>query len=241
MLWRGKHDRAFTTEPQANVGGRRMFWPRGKVLGGSSSLNAMIYIRGHRSNYDEWRDLGNPGWGWDDVLPYFKQTENWRGAPSALHGTSGPLDVTDLDMQPAAAAWIDASVEQLRVPRNDDFNGAEQEGAGRYQFTVRDGRRWSAADAFLGPARARPNLTIQTHATALGLVVKAGRVTGVRYRVGREERIASAAKEVVLAGGSIGSPHLLLLSGIGPAEHLRAVGVPVVHDLPGVGENRRIT
>jgi choline dehydrogenase-like flavoprotein len=238
MLWRGKHDWGFRTEPQAGVGGRRMFWPRGKVLGGSSSLNAMIYIRGHRSNYDGWRDEGNPGWGYDDVLPIFKRSEGWRGAPSPFHGTDGPLDVRAVGpIAPAAEAFIDAAAERGGVARNDDFNGAEQEGVGHYQYTVRDGRRWSAADAFLHPARARANLTIATGAHALGLVVQGGRATGVRYVVGGQEKVAEAAREVILAGGAIGSPELLLRSGIGPAEHLRSVGVPVVHDLPGVGEN----
>ncbi|HKE14989.1 MAG TPA: GMC family oxidoreductase N-terminal domain-containing protein [Kofleriaceae bacterium] len=238
MLWRGKHDWAFRTEPQAAVGGRSMFWPRGRVLGGSSSLNAMIYIRGHRSNYDGWRDRGNPGWGYDDVLPAFKRSENWCGAPSPFHGTGGPLDVrAAATCAPAAAAFIEAACDRCGVARNDDFNGAEQEGAGIYQFTVRGGRRWSAADAFLHPARARTNLEVVTGAHALGLLVRGGRVEGVRYAVGVEERRATASREVILAAGAIGSPHLLLLSGIGPADHLKAMGVDVVHDLPGVGAN----
>ena len=236
MLWRGKHDWAFRTEPQPEVGGRRMFWPRGKVLGGSSSLNAMIYIRGHRSNYDGWRDAGNPGWGYEDVLPYFKRAENWCLAPSPFHGSGGPLDVREVGpCAPSADAFIDAAVEKLGVRRNDDFNGAEQEGAGHYQYTVRGGRRWSAADAYLRPAR--PNLEIRTGAQTLGMVIKSGRVEGVRYLDGNQERVATASKEVILAGGSIGSPHLLLLSGIGPADHLRAMGIKVAHELPGVGEN----
>jgi choline dehydrogenase len=238
MLWRGKHDWAFRTEPQAEVGGRRMFWPRGRVLGGSSSLNAMIYIRGHRSNYDDWRDRGNPGWGYDDVLPYFKRSENWCGTPSPYHGSGGPLDVRHTGTcAPAADAFVDAAREVCHVPRNDDFNGEDQEGAGYYQYTVRNGRRWSAADAFLHPSRERRNLEIQTGALVLGLVVKSGRVEGVRYAVGREEKLATAGKEIILAAGAVGSPHLLQLSGIGPADHLRSIGVDVVHDLPGVGAN----
>ena len=238
MLWRGKHDWAFRTEPQAEVGGRRMFWPRGKVLGGSSSLNAMIYIRGHRSNYDQWRDVGNPGWGYDQVLPYFKRSENWCGEPSPYHGVGGPLDVrATASCAPSADAFVASACERCGVPRNDDFNGDDQEGAGLYQFTVRRGRRWSAADAFLHPARARANLDIETGAHALGLVVRSGRVEGVRYASGKQERTATASKEVILAAGAVGSPHLLQLSGIGPAEHLRSIGIEVVHDLPGVGEN----
>src|SRR5215470_7140721 len=218
MLWRGKHDWAFRTEPQERVQGRRMFWPRGKVLGGSSSLNAMIYVRGHRSNYDDWRDQGCAGWGYRDVLPAFLRSENWCGPPSEYHGAGGPLDVRDIDgCAPASEAFIEAAVERCRVARNDDFNGAEQEGAGHYQYTVRNGRRWSAADAFLHPARARKNLEVTTGATATGLVVKSGRVEGVRYVAGKREEVATASKEVILAGGAIGSPHLLLLSGIGPA------------------------
>jgi choline dehydrogenase len=237
MLWRGKHDWAFSTEPQHGVDGRRMFWPRGKVLGGSSSLNAVIYIRGHRSNYDGWRDLGNPGWGYDDVLPYFKRSENWCGAASPYHGTGGPLDVRGIDeCPPVAEAFVEAAAER-GFARNDDFNGAEQEGVGRYQYTVRGGRRWSAADAFLRPAIARPNLEVVTGATAVGLAVAGDSVEGVRYRVGAEERLARAGKEGILAAGAIGSPQLLLLSGIGPADHLKKVGVKVAHDLPGVGKN----
>jgi choline dehydrogenase-like flavoprotein len=238
MLWRTKHDWAYRTEPQSAVNGRRMFWPRGKVLGGSSSLNAMIYVRGHRSNYDEWRDLGNAGWGYDDVLPYFKRSENWCGPASEFHGTGGPLDVRGVEPHaPAAEAFIEAAQEVCDVARNDDFNGASQEGAGHYQYTVRNGRRWSAADAFLHPARARKNLEVKTGATAVGLVVKNGRVEGVRYVVGRNELVARAEREVVLAGGAVGSPHLLLLSGIGPADSLRKHGIPIVQDLPGVGSN----
>jgi len=238
MLWRGKHDWAFQTEPQPDVLGRRMFWPRGKVIGGSSSLNAMIYIRGHRSNYDGWRDLGNAGWGYDDVLPLFKRSENWCGAASPYHGQGGPLDVCDVGpCAPACDSFVAAAVDRLGIKRNDDFNGAEQEGVGRYQYTVRNGRRWSAADAFLHPARSRPNLEVVSDAHVVGLVVKSGRVEGVRYVVGKTEKVATAAKEVVLSGGAIGSPHVLLHSGIGPADHLKSVGIPVVHDLPGVGEN----
>jgi choline dehydrogenase len=238
MLWRSKHDWNFQTEAQAGVDGRRMHWPRGKVLGGSSSLNAMIYIRGHRSNYDEWRDLGNPGWGYDDVLPYFKRSENWRGPDSPFHGRGGPLEVGDAGQRaPAAEAFIDSAREVCGVARNDDFNGADQEGAGHYQYTVRDRRRWSAADAFLHPARTRPNLEVVTDAIVLGLVVKSGRAVGVRYRAGDKEQVVSAGSEVILAAGAIGSPHLLLLSGIGPADALRKKGISVVHELPGVGQN----
>jgi choline dehydrogenase len=237
-LWRSKHDWALQTEPQHEADGRRMFWPRGKVLGGSSSLNAMIYIRGHRSNYDEWRDQGNPGWGYDQLLPYFRRSENWRGAPSPYHGRGGPLDVADgRSNPPAIEAFIAAAGARCGTARNDDFNGAEQEGVGRYQYNWRSGRRWSGADAFLHPARGRANLQVVTGATAVGVVIERGRARGVRYRIGATEHVAVAEREVILAAGAIGSPHLLLLSGIGPADHLRAHGVPVVHALPGVGGN----
>lgn len=240
LLWRGKHDWAFRTEPQSASAGRRMFWPRGKVLGGSSSLNAMVYIRGHRSNYDEWRDLGNPGWGYDDVLPHFKRSENWRGPPSEYHGTGGPLDVGDAgERAPSACAFVEAASEVCKVAKSDDFNGAEQEGVGPYQYNVRGGRRWSAADAFLHPARARKNLEVVTNATAVGLVIEKGRARGVRYVVAgeKEPRTLHADREVLLAGGSIGSPQLLLLSGIGPSKELGALGIDVVHHAPGVGKN----
>jgi choline dehydrogenase len=240
MLWRGKHDWHFRTEPQADSAGRRMYWPRGKVLGGSSSLNAMIYIRGHRSNYDDWRAAGNDGWGYEDVLPLFKRSENWCGPPSDLHGTGGEMDVrTGGEHAPAADAFIDAARSVCGVARNDDFNGAEQEGAGHYQYTVRNGRRWSACDAFLRPALERKNLEVVTNATVIGLVVEKGRVLGVRYVVSGDKtvRTANASREVILSGGSIGSPHILMLSGIGPAAHLKEKGVAVVHDLPGVGAN----
>jgi len=238
FLWHTQRDWGFRTEPQPEVGGRRMFWPRGKMLGGSTSINTLIYIRGHRSSYDGWRDQGNPGWGYDDILPLFKRSENWGGPPSPFHGQEGPLHVRDLDTRSLACeAFVEAAVERCGVARNDDLNSPEPEGVGRYQLTIRNGRRVSAADAFLHPAHARPNLEVQTGAHALGLVVERGRVVGVRYRVGRQERTARAEQEVILAAGAIGSPHLLLLSGIGPAEQLRRLGVPVVLDLPGVGEN----
>jgi choline dehydrogenase-like flavoprotein len=237
LLWRSKHDWAFATEPQAHAHERKMFWPRGKVLGGSSSLNAMIYIRGHRSNYDDWRDLGCAGWGWDDVLPFFKKSEGWKGAASELHGTDGPMDVASAGPKaPAAEAFVEAACEVCKVRRTDDFNGPEQEGAGGYHYTVRDGRRWSAADAFLHPARSRKNLEVVTGAHVSGVVVETGRAKGVRYTHRGKECMAHASREVILAAGAIGSPHILLLSGIGPASELEKHG-KVVHDLPGVGKN----
>jgi choline dehydrogenase len=236
-LWRSKHDWAFATEPQPQVDGRRMFWPRGKVLGGSGSLNASLYVRGHRDDYDGWRDAGNPGWGWSDVLPYFVRAEDQQRGRSAAHGVGGPLRVED---QPASctasSAFVAALAARCGVPVVDDFNSGDSEGAGHYQVTCRGGQRWSTARGYLEPARARPNLTVVTGAHVLGVTTAGTRVTGVRYRVGSRDETAATA-EVVLCGGAIGSPQLLMLSGIGPAAHLRAHGIPVVVDLPGVGQN----
>jgi len=238
MLWRTKLDWEFYTEPQAHVDGRRMYWPRGKVLGGTSCLNAMVYIRGHRDNYDGWRDLGNPGWGFSDVLPYFKRSEdNARGA-SESHGAGGLLCVSDQEgVNAASDAFVEATAKRCGVRVTDDFNGPEQDGAGRYQVTTRSRRRASTATEFLDPVSGRPNLEIVTGALVSGIVIEGGRARGVRclFR-GREEKLL-ADKEVIVCGGAVGSPHLLLLSGIGPADDLRAVGVPPVHDLPGVGKN----
>jgi choline dehydrogenase-like flavoprotein len=237
LLWRTRYDWTYFTTPQPGLDGRRMHWPRGKVLGGSSSINYMIYMRGHRDNYDQWRDLGNPGWGYEDVLPYFKRSENNGRGADAYHGAGGPLEVTDVVVSPMSDLLVEATEEALGVPSNRDFNGAEQLGAGRFQHTIRNGKRCSTAVAFLQPARSRPNLTVETGAHVEALMVDKGRVTGVRYRQGKQSRIASATREVVLSSGAIGSPELLLRSGIGPADELRAVGVRVVLDLPGVGKN----
>jgi choline dehydrogenase-like flavoprotein len=236
-LWRTKLDWNLTTAPQAACDNRRHYWPRGKLLGGTSCFNAMVYIRGHRDNYDGWRDLGNPGWGWDDVLPYFKRSEdNARGASDA-HGVGGPLHVSD---HPAPArgtsAFAEAVAARCKVPLIDDFNRGEHEGAGVFQFTMRAGLRASTAAAFLDPIRDRANLTVLTGMTAIELVLDGDRVTGVRCRAGAKDEVVEG-KEVILAGGAIGSPHLLLLSGIGPADELRAAGVTPKHELAGVGKN----
>ncbi|SEP15599.1 GMC family oxidoreductase [Trujillonella endophytica] len=235
-VWRTRRDWNYTTEPQPGLGGRRLFWPRGKLLGGSSSINAMIYIRGAAADYDEWAQLtGDPSWSFESVLPLFRRMEdNARGA-DRFHGTGGPLRVED---PRSPHVWSRAAVESAVAaghPRNSDFNGARQEGAGLYQLTQRRGRRWSAADAYLHPVVDRPNLTVVTGAPTTRVLVSGGRATGVEYRRGGRLHTAHAAAEVVLAGGAVNSPQLLLLSGIGPADHLREVGVDVVHDLPGVG------
>jgi choline dehydrogenase len=234
--WRTRLDWNYTTEPQPGLGGRKLFWPRGKLLGGSSSINAMIYIRGARADYDEWADLtGDKSWSYDHVLPLFRRTEdNARGA-DRFHGVGGPLRVEDLrSPHPWTRAVVQSAVA-AGYPRNDDFNGATQEGVGQYQVTQKRGRRWSSADAYLHPAERRPNLTVRTGALTTRVLVSGGRATGVEYRSGGRVHTVHATREVVLSGGAVNSPQLLMLSGIGPAEHLRSVGVDVVHDLPGVG------
>jgi choline dehydrogenase len=235
-LWRTRRDWNYTTEPQPGLGGRRLFWPRGKMLGGSSSFNAMIYIRGAAADYDEWAKLtGDPSWSYDHVLPLFKRMEdNARGADE-FHGVGGPLRVEDLRSPHRWSRAVVQAAVAAGYPRNDDFNGPKQEGVGFYQVTQKRGRRWSAADAYLKPALDRPNLTVLTGAQATRVLVEGGRATGVEYRRGGTLHTVRAAAEVVLSGGAINSPQLLLLSGIGPAGHLREVGVDVVHELPGVG------
>ncbi|MGY1690461.1 GMC family oxidoreductase [Geodermatophilus sp. SYSU D01105] len=234
--WRTRRDWNYTTEPQPGLDGRRLFWPRGRLVGGSSSINAMIYMRGAAADYDEWAELtGDPSWSYSHVLPLFRRMEdNARGA-DRFHGAGGPLRVEDpRSPHPWSRAAVQAAVA-AGYPRNDDFNGATQEGAGLYQLTQRRGRRWSAADAYLHPAAGRPNLTVRTGALTTRVLVSGGRATGVEYRSGGRTHTAHAAAEVVLAGGAVNSPQLLMLSGIGPGAHLREVGVDVVHDLPGVG------
>jgi choline dehydrogenase len=235
-LWYGKLCWNLRTVPQRHVDNREMYWPRGKVVGGSNSFNALVYIRGHRDNYDGWRDLGNAGWGYDDVLPYFKRSElNARGA-SEYHGADGLLPVDDPEATPIAKAFVDATAARCKVPVTDDFNGASQEGAGIYQVNVRDGHRASTATAFLDPIRSRDNLTVITDALATSLVIDGDRCTGVRIRVRGSEQVVEA-REVIVCGGAIGSPHLLMLSGIGPGDELKAVGVAPRHELAGVGKH----
>jgi len=237
QLWRRRFDWTFFTQPQEHMGGRRMHWPRGKVLGGTSSINYMIYMRGHRDNYDAWRDAGNAGWGYADVLPYFKRSENNSRGADEYHGTGGPLDVSDVVANPMSELLVQASAQALGVRENRDFNGAEQEGMGRHQATIRDGVRCSTSLGFLSPTHSRRNLTVHADSLVTSLVIEGGRAAGVRYRRGGRDDMARAGREVLLAAGAIGSPHLMLLSGIGPADDLRAAGVDVVADVPGVGKN----
>jgi choline dehydrogenase-like flavoprotein len=227
----------FRTEPEPHCEGRSLYVPRGKTLGGSSSMNAMLYVRGRPLDYDLWKAAGAHGWGWDDVLPYFLKAENNERGASEFHSVGGPLNVADQRSPRPLNGRFLAAAEAVGIPRIDDLNGPEQDGVTPFQVTQRGGRRWSAADAYLRPAMKRPNLEVVTRAQALGLEWQGGRVTGVRYRrrPGRRARVARAAREVILSAGAIGSPQLLLLSGIGPADELRQAGVEPRHDLPGVG------
>lgn len=227
---------AYETEPQAALNQRRMYWPRGKVLGGSSSINAMVYIRGQAEDYDRWAELGNTGWDFESVLPYFLRSQNQQRGPSGLHATGGPLSVQDLRfVNPLSRVFLEAA-QQLGYPLNDDFNGPEQAGFGIYQVTQRNGMRCSSATAFLRPAIGRPNLEVRTHTLAEKLIFEGTRATGVTLSSkGRKQDCYG--NEIVLSGGAINSPQLLMLSGVGPADHLRDTGIEVIHDLPGVGQN----
>ncbi|MBK1681395.1 GMC family oxidoreductase [Rhodocyclus tenuis] len=225
------------SEPEPGMAGRRIYWPRGRCLGGSSSINGLIYIRGQAADYEHWAALGNAGWGWHKVLPYFVRSEdNQRGA-SDYHGAGGPLAVSDIGAPHELMEAIIAGAESIGVARNDDFNGAQQEGVGYFQLTTRRGIRCSSATAYLRPARARRNLRVETDAQATRLLFSGARASGVEYRQRGKLRSATAAREVILAAGAVHSPQLLELSGIGDASRLAALDIPLVQHLPGVGEN----
>jgi len=227
----------FETAPQAAMNGRRMYQPRGRTLGGSSSVNAMIYMRGQPADYDLWRQLGNAGWSYADVLPYFKKAERNERIRDDFHGKDGPLNVAERPYtNPLSRVFVEAA-QQAGIPLNPDFNGAVQLGCGLFQVTQKNGERWSTASAYLRPASSRANLTIRTKAQVTRVLIERGRAVGVEYARDGWRHTVRATQEVVLAGGGINSPQLLLLSGVGPAEALEAVGVPVVLDLPGVGKN----
>ena len=236
-MFHERYNWRFYTEPEPGMNNRKVYWPRGRGLGGSSSINGLIFIRGQPQDYERWAAAGNRGWGWNDVLPYFMRSEaNQRGA-SALHGADGPLSASDIgETHPLVDAFI-AGAAELGIERNDDFNGLDQEGAGYYQLTTRNGWRCSAAVAYLNPARGRSNLKIETDAHVTRILFEGMRASGVAYRQGGVERTASATREVIASAGGLQSPHLLQLSGIGPAELLQAHSIPVVHDLAGVGAN----
>jgi choline dehydrogenase len=226
----------YTTEPDPGTNGREHVWPRGKVLGGSSSINGLLYIRGQRADYDGWRQLGCEGWSWDDVEPYFRRSQHQERGACEVHAVGGPLNVSDpTTSHPVSEAVIEAC-EALGLPRRDP-NGVDQEGVAWYQLTVKNGRRCSAAVAYLHPAMNRPNLRVETRAQATRILMEGRRAVGIEFVQNGVRRTARAAAEVILAGGAVNSPQLLQLSGIGPSELLRRHGIKVAADLPGVGEN----
>ncbi len=237
QLFKSPLDWAYFTDAEPHLGDRKLYWPRGKMLGGSSSINAMIYIRGNRADYDQWSSLGNEGWDYEAVLPYFIKAENQERGASEYHGVGGPLNVADLrSPNPMSQAFVDSAVDVGFNP-NPDFNGPNQEGCGLYQVTQKGGFRHSAATAYLKPVLDRPNLTVETNAQATRLLFDGTRAVGVEYQHNGELKQARAEREVILSGGAINSPQLLMLSGVGPAEHLREMGLEVVADVPGVGQN----
>ena len=225
----------YSTEPEPTMNNRTLIQPRGKVLGGSSSINGLLYIRGQAEDFDHWRQLGNAGWSFEDVLPYFRRAEDQERGADALHGAGGPLAVSNVsEPHPLCEAFI-AAAQQAGFPRNDDFNGPSQEGAGYFQLTARNGRRCSTAVGYLRAAKRRPNLKVVTDALASRIQFSGRRATGVEYRQGDATHVAHASGEVIVAGGAFNSPQLLQLSGLGPAALLRSQGIGVVADMPGVG------
>jgi len=238
-LFHTPRDWDYLTEPEPHTGNRARYWPRGKMLGGSSSMNAMMYVRGHASDYDQWRQLGNSGWGFDDVLPYFKRSEAFKGEGGDLlfHGTDGALHVaSQRSPSPLAEAFI-AAGQYLGLKRVDDINGSIQDGIGLTHVTQRDGRRWSAADAFLKPAMRRSNLAVETNCLVHRVIFDGKKATAVAYEQRGSIKQANVTKEIILCAGAIGSPQILMLSGVGPAGVLCEHGIEVTADLPGVGQN----
>ncbi|MBS0335381.1 MAG: choline dehydrogenase [Proteobacteria bacterium] len=227
----------FHTDPEPGTNNRKIYWPRGRGLGGCSSINGLIFVRGQHEDYDRWAAAGNRGWGWSDVMPYFLRSEdNSRGA-SEYHGAGGPVACTDIRHKHELIEAVLRGAAEIGIPRNDDFNGATQEGAGYYQLFTRNGMRSSSATGYLKPVRDRANLDVQTDAHAMAVIFEGTRAVGVRYRQGGVVKEARAGREVVLSAGALQSPQLLQLSGIGPGSLLQSHGIPVVRDLPGVGEN----
>ncbi|MDE3123143.1 MAG: GMC family oxidoreductase N-terminal domain-containing protein, partial [Paracoccaceae bacterium] len=230
-------DWMFKTAPEPGLGGRQLLYPRGKVLGGCSSINGMLYLRGQAADYDGWRQMGNTGWGWDDVLPYFlKHEDHWAG-PAPLHGAGGEWRVEQQRLRWDVLDDWSRAAQAAGIPASDDFNTGDNEGVGYFKVNQRAGWRWNTAKGFLRPARNRPNLKVETHSQAERLILEGRRVVGVRFRQNGALREERAAAEVILSAGSIGSPQILMLSGIGPAQHLQDMGLPVVHDAAGVGGN----
>lgn len=236
-LFKTQRDWEYYTEPQPELNDRRIYWPRGKTLGGSSSLNAMVYVRGHPADYDQWASLGNDGWGWEEVLPYFKRLEDTEGSEAEHRGTDGPLHITNLrSPNEMSRAFVNAGVS-VELPRNDDFNGPDQEGVGLLEVTQKKGKRYSAADAYLKPALERPNLDVETNAQATRIRFDGTRAVGATYDQDGTSIQVNTTAEVILCSGTINSPQLLMLSGVGPADHLRDHDLSVVADRPGVGRN----
>ncbi len=232
-----KTDWCYVTEPDQGIAGRQLQWPRGKVLGGSSSLNGLLYVRGQKEDYDHWAELGNSGWSYDDVLSYFKKSEDQERGADAYHGVGGPQKVSDLRLRRPIADYFIQAATEIGIPRNDDCNGAIQEGVGYFQQTAHKGFRWSTAKGFLRPAKKRANLDVQTRAQTTRVLFEGNKAVGVEYVQGGRLQQARAQTEVILCAGAIGSPQILQCSGVGPGELLNRVGVPVVHDLSGVGRN----
>ena len=233
----GIYNWRYHTEPVPSLGGRSLYWPRGKVLGGSSTINGMVYVRGNRHDYDRWAQMGLAGWSYEDVLPTFRRSEGHVERDDAYHASGGELTVCRArGVNPLFDAFVEAG-RQAGWPVNDDFNGAEQEGFGRYDFNIRRGKRCSTSVAFLRPVRHRRNLTIMTGCLVRRLVVDGGRATGIEVAQGADARTIRTEREVILCAGTVNSPQILLLSGIGPGDALREHGIPVVHELPGVGRN----
>ncbi|MGE0232118.1 MAG: GMC family oxidoreductase [Flavobacteriaceae bacterium] len=230
-------DWGFRTGPEKGLNGRSLLYPRGKVLGGCSSINGMLYVRGQARDYDQWRQMGNAGWGWDDVLPYFKKSEDYYAGADDMHGAGGEWRVEEQRLRWDILDAFRDACEQAGIPRTEDFNRGDNFGSSYFRVNQKNGWRWNTAKGFLRPARGRNNLRIETHATCEGLIIEGRRARGVRYRQNGVLREARARGETILAAGAIGSPQLLQLSGIGPAGLLRAHGIDVVHDLAGVGQN----
>ena len=230
-------DWCYHTEPDTGLNGRSIPWPRGRGLGGSSSINGLLYVRGQRQDFDHWRQLGNEGWGWDDVLPLFRRAENWEGGADEVRGGEGPLSVSrNRVSRDIIDAWIDAAIH-AGYPRVDDYNGHNQEGAGHFQMTMKNGRRCSSAAAYLAPIKNRKNLHILTQAQTQKILFTRKRARAVQLKMNGIEQVISARREIILCAGAIGSPQILMLSGIGNAEMLKPHGIEVLHELSGVGQN----
>ena len=236
-MWHPRFNWRFETEPDPGMKGRKIYWPRGKTLGGSSAINGLIYIRGQREDYDGWAAAGNTGWSFSEVLPYFVKSENNERGPDNLHGASGPLSVSDIGAKDELIEALVAGAQQLGIPKNPDFNGATQEGAGYYQLNTRRGLRCSTAVGYLRPIKRHPKLSVKTGALASRILFNGRRAKGVAYAWRGREQEVRARREVILSAGAIQSPQLLQLSGVGPADLLAETGVPLLHASPEVGEN----